>query len=79
MNNAPTAAELAAAGWLKSSYSAANNECVEVAQARLWVGVRDSKVTQGPVLAVAADAFAAFLGGVKGDELAATARQGRRR
>ncbi len=75
MNNAPTAAQLAAAGWFKSSYSAADNECVEIARARPWVGVRDSKVRQGPILAVTADAFTAFLGGVKSDELSATARQ----
>ncbi|GAA2949591.1 DUF397 domain-containing protein [Streptomyces enissocaesilis] len=67
MNKAPTAAQLAAAGWFKSSYSAADNECVEIAHARSWVGVRDSKATQGTVLAVTAAAFAAFLGGVKGD------------
>ncbi|WP_028810877.1 DUF397 domain-containing protein [Streptomyces flavidovirens] len=67
MSKAPTAAQLAAARWFKSSYSAADNECVEIAHARSWVGVRDSKITQGPVLAVTAAAFAAFLGGVKGD------------
>ncbi|MBT2399710.1 DUF397 domain-containing protein [Streptomyces sp. ISL-100] len=69
MSNAQTAAELAAAGWFKSSYSAADNECVEIARARFWVGVRDSKGERGPVLAVSAAAFVAFLGGIKGDGL----------
>ncbi|WP_078606772.1 DUF397 domain-containing protein [Streptomyces flavidovirens] len=76
MNKAPTAAQLAAAGWFKSSYSGGEgNECVEVAALGSRVAVRDSKITQGPVLAVTAYAFAAFLGGVKGDELSAAARQ----
>ncbi|MCX4787227.1 DUF397 domain-containing protein [Streptomyces sp. NBC_01221] len=69
MNNAPTDAQFAATGWTKSSYSAADNECVEVAFARLWVGVRDSKAMQGPVLPVTAEAFTAFVNGVKGEEL----------
>jgi hypothetical protein len=48
--------------WLKSSYSGPEgNECVEVADLRAHVGVRDSKNTDGPVPAFSADAFASFL------------------
>ncbi|MFH8517620.1 DUF397 domain-containing protein [Streptomyces gelaticus] len=65
MNNTPSDAQFAAADWIKSSYSAADNECVEVALARASVGVRDSKAMQGPELALTANAFAAFLDGVK--------------
>ncbi|MGW2084088.1 DUF397 domain-containing protein [Streptomyces sp. NPDC001880] len=65
MNNTPIDVQFAAMNWIKSSYSAADNECVEVAPARPLVGVRDSKVTQGPELALTADAFATFLDGVK--------------
>ncbi|WP_406740236.1 DUF397 domain-containing protein [Streptomyces atratus] len=65
MNNTPSDAQFPAMSWIKSSYSAADNECVEVALARPLVGVRDSKAMQGPELALTANAFAAFLDGVK--------------
>jgi hypothetical protein len=53
--------------WFKSSYSGgAGSDCVEVALGKGTTGIRDSKVTQGSVLAVSADAFTAFLSGVKG-------------
>ncbi|MGW0785907.1 DUF397 domain-containing protein [Streptomyces sp. NPDC002913] len=67
----PTAAELAGASWRTSTYSAANNECVEVATTGLgsWVGVRDSKVQRGPVLAVPAEAFASLIGAIRGGSL----------
>ncbi|MDT0545850.1 MULTISPECIES: DUF397 domain-containing protein [Streptomyces] len=52
--------------WFKSTYSGPEgNECVEVADLRAHVGVRDSKNTDGPVLAFSADAFASFLAEVK--------------
>lgn len=69
MNSMPTAARFAAAGWFKSSYSAANNECVEVAFAGAVTGMRDSKVEHGPELAVPAAAFTTFLDGVKFDRM----------
>ena len=41
--------------WRKSSFSGTNGDCVEVASAPLGVLVRDSKNTDGPVLAFGAD------------------------
>ncbi|MFE7623187.1 DUF397 domain-containing protein [Streptomyces sp. NPDC057509] len=48
--------------WVKSSYSDSSNgsECVEVAAAPRAVLVRDSKNTQGPVLAFEPRAWAGF-------------------
>lgn len=48
--------------WRTSSYSnASGGECVEVAACPHSVHVRDSKVTGGPVFAVAPDAWSAFV------------------
>ncbi|MFI5738242.1 DUF397 domain-containing protein [Streptomyces anulatus] len=56
--------------WFKSSYSSNGGDCIEVAAnlvaARGIVPVRDSKVVGGPVVAVPATAFAAFVAGVRG-------------
>ena len=52
--------------WVKSSFSFANGNCVEVA--RLYgraVGVRDSQDADGLVLRFAAGEWQAFLGGVR--------------
>ncbi|NED12265.1 DUF397 domain-containing protein [Streptomyces sp. SID9124] len=48
--------------WIKSSYSSNGNEgdCIEVAAAPAAVLVRDSKNTQGPVLAFEERAWADF-------------------
>ncbi|MBK3534136.1 DUF397 domain-containing protein [Streptomyces sp. MBT67] len=58
--------------WFKSSYSDSSNgsECIEVATAPDAVLVRDSKNTQGPRLALAPTAGAAFVpyAGGGGDE-----------
>jgi hypothetical protein len=58
--------------WFKSSYSQNGGQCVEVATnlvtARGTVGVRDSKDPAGPALAFPADAFAAFITGVRDGE-----------
>ncbi|SCF57156.1 DUF397 domain-containing protein [Streptomyces sp. Cmuel-A718b] len=48
--------------WRTSSYSSGSGgECVEVAACPHSVHVRDSKVTGGPVFAVAPDAWSAFV------------------
>lgn len=47
--------------WIKSSYSADNGNCVEVAVTDTVIGVRDSKNVDGPVLSFPADRWAAFL------------------
>ncbi|MFD5694125.1 DUF397 domain-containing protein [Streptomyces rubiginosohelvolus] len=48
--------------WRTSSYSSSSGgECVEVAACPHSVHVRDSKVTDGPVFAVAPDAWSAFV------------------
>lgn len=56
--------------WFTSSYSANGGNCIEVAAnlaaSRGIVPVRDSKVVDGPVVAVPAHAFAAFVAGVRG-------------
>lgn len=56
--------------WFKSSYSNNGGNCIEVAAnlaaSRGIVPVRDSKVVGGPVVAVPATAFAAFVEGVQG-------------
>ncbi|MET8881107.1 DUF397 domain-containing protein [Streptomyces rubiginosohelvolus] len=49
-------------GWRTSSYSSdSGGECVEVAPCPHSVHVRDSKVTDGPVFAVAPDAWSTFV------------------
>ncbi|MGW7454154.1 DUF397 domain-containing protein [Streptomyces sp. NPDC054787] len=49
--------------WFKSSYSGGDGDaCVEVAPGRDTVHVRDSKVQDGPVLALAPASWAALTG-----------------
>ncbi|MEV7884977.1 DUF397 domain-containing protein [Streptomyces sp. NPDC002817] len=48
--------------WFKSSYSGSEGgDCVEIATQPTAVHVRDSKNPSGPQLAVAPDAWAAFV------------------
>jgi hypothetical protein len=60
-------ADIAAARWRKSSWSAANGSCVEVAPLDgRRVGVRDTKaLPRGPVLIVTNREWDAFLAGVR--------------
>ncbi|MES9507610.1 DUF397 domain-containing protein [Streptomyces sp. NPDC000609] len=59
--------------WYKSSYSNNGGDCIEVATnlaAPLGVvPVRDSKNPGGPVLNTSAASFAAFVAGVKSEDL----------
>ena len=58
--------------WKKSSYSAANGECVEVAHlANGRIGVRDSKSTAELSFSVTRAGWRAFVGQVKRDRLIA--------
>ncbi|WP_405614824.1 DUF397 domain-containing protein [Streptomyces sp. NBC_01511] len=51
------------AAWFKSSYSTGDGgECVEVATAPTHIHIRDSKQPTGPVLTVAPEAWAGFVG-----------------
>ncbi|WP_439948024.1 DUF397 domain-containing protein [Streptomyces sp. BBFR109] len=58
--------------WFKSSYSNNGGACVEVATnltaTHGVIPVRDSKNTTGPVLSFPADAFAAFVTGIKSEK-----------
>ncbi|MBV7696611.1 DUF397 domain-containing protein [Streptomyces sp. TRM70350] len=52
--------------WVKSSYSQGNGACVEIKSPVLSaISVRDSKVTEGPVLAFPSTAWSAFVASVK--------------
>ena len=56
-------------GWVKSSLSFANGNCVEVADLGGGeIGVRNSRDTSGAVLAFTPDEWHAFLGGVRNGE-----------
>ncbi|MFE9425070.1 DUF397 domain-containing protein [Kitasatospora sp. NPDC006697] len=57
---------LAAAAWVKSSYSDHGGNCVEVAPGYpSLLPVRDSKNPEGPVLVFTAESFSTFLASVK--------------
>lgn len=58
--------------WKKSSYSAANGDCVEVAHlANGYIGVRDSKGTSELTFNFTPAEWRAFVGQVKRDRLIA--------
>ncbi|GHH87080.1 DUF397 domain-containing protein [Streptomyces capitiformicae] len=65
MNETQITDRLAATDWFKSSYSAADNECVEVSHAAQRVGIRDSKAIDRRGFTVGSDAFAAFVASLK--------------
>jgi hypothetical protein len=60
---------VAAVAWRTSSYSANNNDCVEVATGTNVAGFRDSKRRSGPTLIVRGDTFTAFLNAIRADQL----------
>lgn len=52
-------------GWRKSTFSASDADCVEVAVADEMVGVRDSKNQAGPLLAVTRGSWGRLLDSVR--------------
>jgi len=55
--------------WIRSSFSFANGNCVEVASLPdREIGIRDSKDREGTVLRFTPDEWRAFLGGVRSGE-----------
>lgn len=58
--------------WIKSSYSGGSGtECVEVATLAAFTAVRDSKVPDGPRIAVRRDSWVGFIRGVQRGEFGA--------
>jgi hypothetical protein len=55
--------------WRKSTYSAANGSCVELATEGGMVYVRDSKDPEGGTLALSPESWRALLDGAKAGEL----------
>ena len=60
-----TESNLADACWIKSSYSNAGGNCVEVAKLPRNIAVRDSKQAAAPGLLLSPRSFAAFIANVR--------------
>ncbi|MFR9772032.1 DUF397 domain-containing protein [Nocardia sp. SC052] len=62
-------ADLSGARWFKSSYSASNGQCVEIAHLNNGtIGMRDSKNPTGPALTFTPAAWDTFLSATKDGE-----------
>lgn len=60
------------ASWFKASYSSGDQNCLESARLKHIVPVRDSKLVHpGPVLLFKPDAWNAFIGSIKEQDLPA--------
>ncbi|WP_236719299.1 DUF397 domain-containing protein [Wenjunlia vitaminophila] len=65
-----SAADVEGVSWRKSTYTANNGNCVEVADGLTGViPVRDSKDPAGPALLFTSDAWSSFVEAVKRGEL----------
>jgi hypothetical protein len=60
-----SAPDLSALRWIKSSYSANNGDCVEIAAITGAVAARDSKNPGGHALVFGPAAFGSFLHGIR--------------
>jgi Domain of unknown function (DUF397) len=54
--------------WVKSQYSGANGQCIEIASTSGKIAIRDSKDPEGPVLVYTTGEFTAFLHGARNGE-----------
>jgi Domain of unknown function (DUF397) len=54
--------------WRKSSFSAADENCIEVGELDGFIGVRDSKDVSQPSLSFTSAQWQAFVGGIKRNE-----------
>jgi hypothetical protein len=68
-NHTPRPPDVQSLNWFKAKASSDNGACVEVADARPWIAVRDSKNLSGPNLMVPAGAFARFVNALRTDSL----------
>ena len=70
MNDPSVSDALTRAQWRKSSYSERETNCVEIATADGWIGVRDSKLGEAsPILTFTHAEWAAFTAGIRAGEL----------
>jgi hypothetical protein len=68
MTHIPNASAAVGTTWTKSSHSAPNNDCVEVAHSVTnLMPVRDSKRPTGPAIVFPAGAWTAFVADLKAD------------